>query len=289
MNPKIVATKQGYAVFSDYNRAYTEEFKRLVPVGSRQWSQVNKVWYIEPAFGSAVRDLMQRHFGVEVELRPLRIDAPPIITKTLRLDYIGACKERVLGGEATASGSVADEWLCAFPESVLRAWFNQEKGGNGGTAAKLTLYATLGVVATVSDGELKSAFRRLARVAHPDVNHEQGAAEEFDRLRQAYNTLSDAVKRRKYDAGLAMEATTAKGKRNWFDDINVGYGGMYRPSLRCGLITAEWSAWLGRYTARKITAWDDITDERGRVMTSSWGKGDDKFTIQWVAGGAIPF
>jgi len=61
-------------------------------------------------------------------------------------------------------------------------------------------YETLGVSKTASEDEIKSAFRKLARKYHPDVAKDKKAAEEnFKRINEAYEVLSDPEKRRKYD------------------------------------------------------------------------------------------
>ncbi len=61
------------------------------------------------------------------------------------------------------------------------------------------LYRVLGVNRTASANEIKSAYRRLARQYHPDVNASPSAASEFARVTEAYHTLSDAQKRAHYD------------------------------------------------------------------------------------------
>ncbi|HEY9700692.1 MAG TPA: DnaJ C-terminal domain-containing protein [Trichocoleus sp.] len=61
-------------------------------------------------------------------------------------------------------------------------------------------YAVLGVNKTASADEVKQAFRRLARKYHPDVNQGDKSAEaKFKEVNEAYEVLSDAEKRRKYD------------------------------------------------------------------------------------------
>jgi len=61
-------------------------------------------------------------------------------------------------------------------------------------------YQTLGVKRDADAKEIKRAFRRLARQHHPDVNPGNKAAEErFKEINEAYEVLSDADKRRKYD------------------------------------------------------------------------------------------
>src|SRR5438132_318214 len=60
-------------------------------------------------------------------------------------------------------------------------------------------YKTLGVARTASEKEIKSAYRRLARQYHPDVNKDPKATDRFKLINEAYEVLSDPKKRSKYD------------------------------------------------------------------------------------------
>ena len=60
-------------------------------------------------------------------------------------------------------------------------------------------YKILGVDKKASDDEIKSAYRKLAKQYHPDVNKEAGAAEKFKEISEAYTILSDKEKRANYD------------------------------------------------------------------------------------------
>src|SRR5271167_731225 len=61
-------------------------------------------------------------------------------------------------------------------------------------------YESLGVPRTASADEIKKAFRKLAREFHPDVAKDKKKAEEkFKEINEAYEVLSDADKRKKYD------------------------------------------------------------------------------------------
>jgi molecular chaperone DnaJ len=62
-------------------------------------------------------------------------------------------------------------------------------------------YEVLGVSRDASDSDIKKSFRRLARELHPDVNaHDPEAEEKFKEAAEAYEVLSDAERRRTYDA-----------------------------------------------------------------------------------------
>ncbi len=61
-------------------------------------------------------------------------------------------------------------------------------------------YKTLGVERTATDKEIKSAYRKLARKFHPDVNPGNKDAEKrFKEINEAYQVLGDPDKRKKYD------------------------------------------------------------------------------------------
>ena len=61
-------------------------------------------------------------------------------------------------------------------------------------------YKVLGVERTASEADVKSAFRKLARKHHPDVNPgNKDAEKQFKEINEAYQVLSDPAKRKKYD------------------------------------------------------------------------------------------
>lgn len=66
-------------------------------------------------------------------------------------------------------------------------------------------YKILGVKTTASQAEIKSAYRKLARKSHPDLNHTSQAARDFDLISKAYHTLIDPQERAYYNDQLKAE------------------------------------------------------------------------------------
>lgn len=60
-------------------------------------------------------------------------------------------------------------------------------------------YQRLGVSRDASSDEIKKSYRRLARKYHPDVSQEKDAEEKFKAVKEAYEVLSNADKRKAYD------------------------------------------------------------------------------------------
>ena len=86
-------------------------------------------------------------------------------------------------------------------------------------AEKRDYYEVLGVSKTASDSEIKSAYRKLAKKYHPDMNPGDKEAEaKFKEASEAYAILSDADKRRQYDQfGHAAFDGGAGGGAGGFD------------------------------------------------------------------------
>lgn len=65
--------------------------------------------------------------------------------------------------------------------------------------AERDYYEVLGLARGASEGEIKKAFRRLARELHPDVSDAPDAQERFREVAEAYEVLSNAQTRETYD------------------------------------------------------------------------------------------
>ena len=65
----------------------------------------------------------------------------------------------------------------------------------------MNYYVVLGIVEDADEETIRSAFRALARRYHPDVGAGSSPVE-FQRAREAYETLADPERRRRYDRQL---------------------------------------------------------------------------------------
>ncbi len=63
-------------------------------------------------------------------------------------------------------------------------------------------YRILGVSKDATKAEIKSAYRKLAKQYHPDVNQDDDAEEMFKKITEAYQTLIDDNLREEYDREL---------------------------------------------------------------------------------------
>ena len=84
----------------------------------------------------------------------------------------------------------------------------------------MDLYVILGLDRGAKPGEVRRAYRRLARKYHPDLNPgDRAAAAVFEQVAQAYDTLSDPERRRDYDrrGSTTTEATASSAAFVGFD------------------------------------------------------------------------
>lgn len=88
-------------------------------------------------------------------------------------------------------------------------------------ASSRNYYDVLGVSKNADEKEIKSAFRKLAKQYHPDINKEPGAEEKFKEIGEAYAVLSDPEKKKQYDQ-FGHEAFTQGASQGGFGG---GFGG----------------------------------------------------------------
>ncbi|KAK4860575.1 hypothetical protein QYF36_026474 [Acer negundo] len=118
--------------------------------------------------------------GSEFHSRPISVNFRPL---------------RVSAAAATCESSTA--------ERTRRSTYNMPRH----ISSPASLYEVLGIQMGATCQEIKAAYRRLARVLHPDVaaatrQNDDNTAFEFMKVHEAYETLSDPEKREVYDLSL---------------------------------------------------------------------------------------
>jgi molecular chaperone DnaJ len=138
------------------------------------------------------------------------------------------------------------------------------------------LYGVLGVSQNADQGEIKRAYRQLARQYHPDANPGDPTAEDrFKEITRAYDILSDPEKRERYD----LYGDEGSGARHFSDFGGISdlfssfFGGVQggtrrRPNTRGGDVLAEVELTLedvatGIERDVEIETWSSCTDCSG--------------------------
>jgi len=192
--------------------------------------------------------------------------------KLFEVRYIGRAKTRPDGSQ-TALGWCGKSWSVVFPKPVLYDWFGvTTRPGEAGS-----LYNVLGVPATATMDDVKTAYRRMAKQWHPDRCKEPDAKRQFIAIQRAYEVLG-GKRRAKYDAGLALQASLTSTRAAQVAENDYGY----RSPLRCGNILVQGQRDRGRFIVEKILQWGDIFNNRGQTLVASWTYGQDAPTEEWT-------
>ncbi len=89
----------------------------------------------------------------------------------------------------------------------------------------IDFYKLFGIDRSASQQEIRSAYRRLARVWHPDLNPRREAEENFKAIGQGYSVLNNPVRRHDYDLALQhseMPVQSWPGSFNKFAPLHYG-------------------------------------------------------------------
>ena len=274
---RIVQTSNELQFFSPYDQLLVADLKMRIPYNERRWDGNSKCWIVTTNNLNTLKVLSIKYLGNEPSIQGGLINSQPLKpqTKLLNVRYIGTPKDRG-NGEKSAFGHDGQNWSIVFPELVLRQWFEGENATVETT--DLTLYGVLALKQTCAGSDIKTAWRRMAKRYHPDVNKDDDAVAMMIRINEAYEVLNNPMKRKKYDAGLVLVSTlgqTNNTRLNAFSNI-------WRPPERCGFILADGISQLGRFVIQTIHQWEPIKDAYGRELVTSWPMGADTYQENWV-------
>jgi DnaJ-class molecular chaperone len=100
------------------------------------------------------------------------------------------------------------------------------------------LYRVLGVSRNANEAAVKSAYRRLAKASHPDLNAGNVAAEQrFKVINLAYETLGDPLAREAYDA--ACTAARNRSRRE-LRAVVATMSASFVLTIVWGIVAAKW-------------------------------------------------
>jgi molecular chaperone DnaJ len=132
-------------------------------------------------------------------------------------------------------------------------------------------YKTLGVERNAAEGDIRSAYRKLARQYHPDLNpNDKSAEDRFKEINEAYEVLSDAGKRKMYD----------RYGDEWQRYRDAGFTGD-EPRQRQGRTTVDpndFGEWFARRNASRQGA---SAGGRTRAGTAPPDRTEESFTWEW--------
>ncbi|KAF8406588.1 hypothetical protein HHK36_008676 [Tetracentron sinense] len=124
-------------------------------------------------------------------------------------------------------------------------------------ASPASLYQVLGIPMSATCQEIKTAYRRLARVCHPDVatiDRKDTSADEFKKIYTAYSTLTDPEKRADYDRKLfrpkrpycSSSSTVNSSSMAGFSGNNFESQNDFSNSSKAVVLSSSMDAMLGK-------------------------------------------
>lgn len=278
MKCRLVPSNGNYEVITPYDRGFVIDLKNAVPANERNYDPNTHRWTVAARYGNTIAGLIAKHFdGQWVNVPAVTQN---VIVGIIELLYLGKTKDRG-NGEKTAYGWTHDQnalvggWNVIFPERVLKIYFGPSYTEQTRKTPE-TYYETLGIKRDAGAEEIRSGYRRMVRQWHPDVCKDPDAHEVFIGIQKAYETLNNPRTKARYDVGLKISANTQKSDVDKYMDFLP-----YRAPLKCGNLLCEYLTLGIRRTVTKILQWEDIYNEQGKVLVSSWAMGDNEPTLEW--------
>lgn len=271
----VTADAGGLKVNTPYSASFVMALKIEIPATGRKWDKTSKCWYVARQYADDLKRIIDVAYDCDVQMPTVIPDADQVLEYTFLAEYIGNSKNGV--SSVYCSGG----WNAKIPEKALRAWFKQVD-----SSAPATYYGLLGCDEKAKPEEIKKAYKRAARQWHPDVCREPEARDMFEKVKAAYDILSDVSSRKKYDAGLHFEKMAKMGpashrwRRNGTNYLGASNSITFVPLLRCGRLIVKAKRELGFLIVEEILSWQDIQNEFGQVMVSFWA--GDNFSVMWV-------
>ena len=140
-------------------------------------------------------------------------------------------------------------------------------------------YKILNITKNAGEEEIKKAYRKLAKQWHPDKNPGNKKAEEkFKEISEAYDVLSDAVKRKKFDDFISFSdnrRTYAYRKASDFTDKSYEYefSEFFKQFFKKGKAGRRYSYFKGDDLRGKITIdFSEVYEGSTRIINTSDGK-----------------
>lgn len=147
-------------------------------------------------------------------------------------------------------------------------------------------YEILGVKREATEAEIKSAYRKLARKYHPDVNKTKEAEQKFKEINEAYEVLGDKEKRQRYDSLGAnwqggADFTPPPGYENFNFNFNQDGAQGFTQSMNFGDLggfSDFFSSLFGDMMSGASTQRTSSRSSRGRSRASNMGFDEEMYS-----------